>query len=190
MFSCWLWELHLYVILGLPCPKVKSQNLCIFTAHLKHFNFFGYFICSFPWTKYSVFSVFLLYTGFAWSPLRALERYDIEVNFINGIHCLSFIFHASSRLSVIMPKPQSLCGFHPEPQQGPFFFLLRKPCLLSRKMPPFQAKLSEKHPFLSHPSLHERNVHWEKVPYIKMIRNQTVIVNFCLYYFTEHLQRL
>lgn len=77
----------------------------------------------------------------------------MEVNFINEIDCLLSIFHASSRLPVITCRLQSLCGFHSESQQGPFFFssgnlaIWVRKCLLSRQS--YQKNIPF---FLSYPS--------------------------------------
>ena len=74
---------------------------------------------------------------------------------------VSSIFHAFSRLSVITPRLKSLCGFHSESQQGPFFFssgnlaIWVGKCLLSSHN--YQKK---KNPFLSLSSIFA----WKKFP--------------------------
>lgn len=67
-FPRWLWELGRYVTFGFPCPKVKSQISCTFTANLKSCNLGGYFNYSFPWAKYSET---ILYSYCIWVLLEA-----------------------------------------------------------------------------------------------------------------------
>lgn len=174
---------------GLPFPKAKSQILCTFTANLKSSNLGRYFNYCFPQTKYSEST---LYSYCMWVLLEAPSNNFREMWHRSKLYkwnSLSLI-HFSCFFQAICNYAQAsvTLWFSFWDSAGTIFFLLRNPCHLSRKMPPFQAKLSEKYPLLSLSSVFA--FPGQKVLYIKMIKKQTVAISSCLYYFNEHLQSL
>lgn len=136
------------MIIKTTCCLTQKSKVKFYRGKYSKTNFWKFQLLIFLGSNIeSLYYGLIVYTFCFKSPKSTSERSCREVNFINGIYCLVSIFNASTELSVIMPCFSHSVVFALSLSRD-YFFLLRKPCHLSRKMSPFKASLSEKHPFI------------------------------------------